>query len=137
MMNYLTVENLFKLVGMATTFVEKPHEEKYVKSINELRGQTTERSSVDKLIDKIINDPALPLHEKAELVNNVETQYSNRYIENTKSCADIIDNGMERKIGRVLAIVGTVAVLGGASYAIGTGIHNHTTQLRIEPNPIR
>ena len=137
MMNYLTVENLFKLVGMATTFVEKPHEEKYVKSINELRGQTTERSSVDKLIDKIINDPALPLHEKAELVNKVETQYSNRYIENTKSCADIIDNGMERKIGRVLAIVGTVAALSGAIYAIGTGIHNHTTQLRIEPNPIR
>ena len=137
MMNYLNIDSLFKLVGLATSFVGKPHEEKYVKSINELRGQTSERRSVDKLLDEIINDPNLSPHEKVELFNNVETQYSKRNIESTKECAEIIDNGMEKKVGRVLTIVGVVAALGGATYAIGTGIHNYTSQLRIEPNPIR
>ena len=99
MMNYyFNVESIINLASLATRFVEKPHEDRYVKAINELKGKESERSSVDKLIETILSDQDLSPREKADLINTVETQYYNRKVEYTKSCADIIDKGMEKKI---------------------------------------
>ena len=134
MTDYISFENLLALTKIGVRlFCEKPNEEPYVKSINDLSDHLLSRSAIDKLIDKIINDPELSSHEKAKLIDEVESQFYARVIETKKASGDIIDRGMDRRVGRTLAFIGGVAVLSGTAYAIDRGMHNCSSQLRIVP----